>query len=181
MSNYNSERGTIKIPSAEIVSLRREIVKAYNAQQERLRSRHNSRIDRMRKIAKEKGAHEVPYEMGMTEEETSLFYRCTDGKKVKRCTKKALDLPKISEKKVTLSAGELYVTIDTDERTLTWDIDENNRAVERAYDSFLGKTVMSALRRVNWTRGSGGRILYQDEYQRDAYAGPSVSKTFGPK
>ena len=52
-------------------------------------------------------------------------------------------------------------------RTVTWDVDENNHAVENAHENWFAKKLFAALRGITWTRGSGGQILGNDEYNRD--------------
>jgi hypothetical protein len=48
----------------------------------------------------------------------------------------------------------------------------------------MGKEFFSRLRRINWTRGSGGTIVGNDEYNSDSYdAGGGANYTkdrFGP-
>lgn len=183
MSCYNSERGTIKIPSAEIVSLRKTIVKSYNKRQKALREKFNRNIELMRKMLLQgKDYWEVARQCNLGERGQYLLRKRWDKEKkyLKKCRLKDIDLKKVSAQQVTLSEKELYVTIDTDRRVLIWNIEENNRAVESAHDTDLSSDVMRALNRVNWCRDSGGVIKYQDEYQRDAYQGPSVSHRFGP-
>lgn len=65
-------------------------------------------------------------------------------------------------------AHEAEVTFADVERTVTWSVSENNHAVERAREGFLGRTLFAMLSKVQWTRGSGGEIAGNDEYSRDA-------------
>ena len=56
---------------------------------------------------------------------------------------------------------------DDKTKTVLWCVSENNRAVETARDSSLGKALFHALGKITWTRGSGCKIVGNDEYNRD--------------
>lgn len=64
--------------------------------------------------------------------------------------------------------GDCSVTFNNDDRTVRWEVYENNHAVDRARDSILGKAFFDAMKKVTWTRDSGGQILGNDEYSREA-------------
>lgn len=87
----------------------------------------------------------------------------------------------------TLSFGfsEVRITFDRAKRTVEWSVDENNRARERARRHPLSVAFFAALDRVTWTRGSGGQIVGNDEYNRDSMAagggGNYVIDEYGPK
>jgi hypothetical protein len=68
----------------------------------------------------------------------------------------------------TASWDECGVTFDLKARTVRWGVSENNHAVERARESWLGRAFFRALDRVNWTRGTGGTIVGNDEYNSDS-------------
>ncbi|MCP1674297.1 hypothetical protein J2T57_001399 [Natronocella acetinitrilica] len=102
--------------------------------------------------------------------------------------RKTLDrlIPAATNKTLAFSSGDLYVSLDDEQRTLTWRVDRNNHACRRARESTLGAAVFKALAAVKWTRGSGGKIIGNDEYNIDAGAGIEgggggyVTKAFGP-
>lgn len=81
---------------------------------------------------------------------------------------------------------DCYLEFDNETRKVTWEVFENNHACDAARDSALGKAFFEALRAVRWTRGSGGRIWGNDEYNADSgrgYAGGGGSynkMTYGP-
>lgn len=52
-------------------------------------------------------------------------------------------------------------------RTVIWSVPENNHAVDRAHDHPVGREFFKRLSRVNWTRGTGGQITGNDEYNRE--------------
>jgi hypothetical protein len=64
-----------------------------------------------------------------------------------------------------------------------WSVSENNRAVEDARESPVGRAFFGALRRVEWTRGSGGTLWGNDEYNQEGYGeggGNYVTAEYGP-
>lgn len=87
--------------------------------------------------------------------------------KVKAPRKNAF--PKYGNNVVTFQGDECVVHFDNETRTAKWAVHENNQACERARESALGKAFFSALGGIkNWTRGSGGKIIGNDEYNRDS-------------
>lgn len=59
--------------------------------------------------------------------------------------------------------GDLTFT----DRTLVWDVDYNNHAVENAHEGPTGKVLFPYLDRITWTRGTGGYATGNDEYHQD--------------
>lgn len=76
-----------------------------------------------------------------------------------------------------------YITIEG--RTLTWQVPESNHAVERAHEAPLARILFTRLARVTWTRGTGGYLVGNDEYNRDNddFGGGAnyLTSTYGPK
>jgi hypothetical protein len=108
-----------------------------------------------------------------------------DNKKLR--TPKKQDFPLAVPTKHThysVGGGEGGITLDHEKRELTWTVYENNRAVERARESFMGRKLFELLGKVEWTRGSGGEFAGNDEYNRDnqdAGGGANyVTQRFGP-
>jgi hypothetical protein len=62
---------------------------------------------------------------------------------------------------------EATITFNKKKRTVGWDVRENNHACERARRTQLAKEFFLLLERVTWTRGTGGSIVGNDEYNRD--------------
>ncbi len=81
--------------------------------------------------------------------------------------------------------GGYEATITFDGRNVTWNVDENNHAVESARETFLAGVFFAELGRVNWTRGTGGVLIGNDEYNREVdYAGGGgnyITEIFGPR
>jgi len=81
--------------------------------------------------------------------------------------KKDLPFAAVS-KDATLNLDEATVTFNNKSRTVGWCVSENNRAVESANDHWFAKKLFAALGRITWTRGTGGKIIGNDEYNRDS-------------
>lgn len=62
--------------------------------------------------------------------------------------------------------GEASITLDG--RNLRWGVQENNHSVERAHEHPLGAALFSQLDRITWTRGTGGELVGNDEYNQDS-------------
>ncbi len=62
--------------------------------------------------------------------------------------------------------SEASITLDG--RKLRWEVRENNHSVERAHEHPLGAALFRQLDRITWTRGNGGELVGNDEYNRDA-------------
>lgn len=94
------------------------------------------------------------------------------------------DFPLAKWDTVTFSGDmDSYCLLDPKLRTVLWSVPENNHAVNTARNAWLARTVFGILGVVNWTRGTGGVIWGNDEYNRDARAdggGNYVTATFGP-
>jgi len=70
--------------------------------------------------------------------------------------------------------GEASIGFKKDTRTIIWNVEENNHSVDRARNSAIGRAFFKRLARVEWTRGTGGQIIGNDEYNEDSgrdYAG----------
>jgi hypothetical protein len=81
---------------------------------------------------------------------------------------KKSDQPRVAvSKSCTISMPEAYAVFDNDRKTVTWDVPENNRSVERAKEHWFARKLFAALGRIEWTRNSGGTIRGNDEYNED--------------
>lgn len=75
--------------------------------------------------------------------------------------------PKASEV-FELGDGNSTIRTDADNTTVFWNVYEGNHACEEARKHETAKALFRALDRVVWTRGSGGDIVGNDEYNRDS-------------
>ena len=68
--------------------------------------------------------------------------------------------------------------------SVSWHVGDNNHACERARCHPMARVLFGLLAKVKWTRGSGGTIVGNDEYNRDnAYEGGGanyVTAEYGP-
>lgn len=62
---------------------------------------------------------------------------------------------------------EGHLSLDPKTRQVFWSVSENNHAVDRARESFVGHFLFSYLAKVVWTRGTGGFLSGNDEYNED--------------
>lgn len=102
---------------------------------------------------------------------------------------RAVSAAACSEKPLARNAGHINaddcaVTFIDERRTVRWYVGENNKAVERARRSWLGQAFFRELNAISWTRGSGGELIGNDEYNREnrcAGGGANyVTARFGP-
>jgi hypothetical protein len=68
----------------------------------------------------------------------------------------------------TFELGDARIVLDNENQQVTWIVPENNHAREHAHDHLLARALFRALGNVKWTRGSGGVIVGNDEYNRDS-------------
>lgn len=210
MSRYEWERGEFKIPSAEWASFKtavREAVNRHNASAYDTAVKLHERV-----LASAKGRK--PFELRdiafkeMSTLNAGTYYSpakfCEDevfeivqavvqsswnaGKERIRLRKPMKkDFPQHGNNITSYRTGECSLELDNGSRTATWRVDENNHAVDRARETALAKAMFAALKQVKWTRDTGGVILGNDEYNRDAGrdyegGGGSYSKErFGPQ
>jgi hypothetical protein len=80
--------------------------------------------------------------------------------------------------------GDGFVGLIEESHSVAWIVAQNNHACERARESFLGGLFFKTLKSVTWTRGSGGVIVGNDEYNRDddspGGGGNRINDQFGP-
>jgi hypothetical protein len=66
------------------------------------------------------------------------------------------------------NCGDGHISLRNATRSVVWSVSENNRACEHAREQPLAKLLFSLLGKIEWTRGSGGKIVGNDEYNRDS-------------
>lgn len=96
--------------------------------------------------------------------------RYEDGITLQAPKKKDLDLHPVS-KGCTVMMPEASITFNNKTRTVTWDVPENNRSVDRAREHWFAGEFFKALGKIEWTVRSGGQIVGNDEYNRDSREG----------
>jgi len=74
---------------------------------------------------------------------------------------------------------------DNKTRSVCWHVDENNRSCDKAHKHILARQLFTILSMIDYTKGTGGTIVGNDEYNReDRYDGGGsnyVKRSFGPK
>lgn len=97
---------------------------------------------------------------------------------------KDLDLRPIS-KGGSFNVSDATVHLDDAKHSLAWCVGENNHACEHARKHPFSRAVFAALAEICWGRGSGGKIIGNDEYNRDSdgdegSGGHYVTGAYGP-
>jgi hypothetical protein len=64
--------------------------------------------------------------------------------------------------------GDTTIAFDRDASSVTWNVNENNHAVDDARSHPLAGAFFKALDNVTWTRGTGGVFVGNDEYNEEA-------------
>lgn len=196
MSKYCWEEGTIKLPSKDWAKFRKTLLDAWNAKQMELLADAQRALVVLKAAGKgkRKGRYEAMQDAlhrhcGFTKE--SWGWRCPsdeahdhfsdldrllftrdpkvpDGRRTKLQApkKSALDLKPVS-KDADIHLPWASVHFRNKTREVTWSVGDNNHAVENAHDHWFAKRLFSALHRVEWTRGTGGQIVGNDEYNRE--------------
>lgn len=86
---------------------------------------------------------------------------------LKPAAPKAKDFPTATNKVDRFHLDQGEITFDDEQRVLSWIVSEGNRACDDAHEHPVAKALFSLLGKVQWTRGTGGRIVGNDEYNRD--------------
>lgn len=210
MSRSESERGTIVIPRAEWSKLKAAVIEAHNAHRMALFETAVALVDKL--AVAHKGKRGVNWsraaqDMLHTQRATSrerlgenawgerarevveliLPYDQETRQPVKRPRKpKKKDLGLLSPRKVKTVDSDLgRITFDDEKHAVTWNVSDNNHACDTSRGHPVGRAFFAALGRVKWTRGSGGKIVGNDEYnredRREGGGGNYVTSEFGPK
>lgn len=181
MSCYEWERGTITIPSKEWAGFRKGLLEAWNKRQLELLERAK-RVHAAIKAAckgkrgsKRDAALKAAIERHINHNDEDLSRLVVTYDREKRAyvlngsqpQKKALKLFAVS-KDAEIHLPDAYVSFRNKGRTVTWDVPENNHAREHARGHWFAQLLFERLGKITWTRGTGGKIIGNDEYNRDA-------------
>jgi hypothetical protein len=207
MSNYERERGTIVLPTAEVAPLKQVLREYTNKLREEVRVEairlHKEINTRSLSLYKERW-HALHYQSqgrSSTWSKTSrrdlvnnvassvisrMLYR-VEKESIAPQQPTLADLnalvPQATNKTTRFSVfdedgyGEAEITFEG--RKVNWDVPENNRAVEHAHNGEIAQLFFRHLDRIQWTRGTGGVGVYHSEYdQNDSPYGYANSVTF---
>ena len=192
MSCNNWERGTIQLPKSKYAAIKKAFVVDYNAylldqleRSKRLREHvvavnKGKRMDGQWFYALQDHMQKFGVEWDTLNKMIATINK--DGAKPKNLNKKLMNLAnsKTTEFDVINEGRIAFVNGD---KSVMWYVEENNHSVERCRESKLGRMFFRMLSKVEWTRGSGGEIVGNDEYNRDnecaGGGGNYVTATFG--
>jgi hypothetical protein len=201
MSCYESESGTIKLSTKEFARLKREFIQTLKSNQEL--AFQNAIKLQTKMLSAAKGKRNVDwlsvygncqfesqgqfFNSTHTDlDENGTFYRVnfSNGKNKKPLKPKKKDyFEKINRKELWFDNGDFNIAFTDKSKSIYWNVDENNHARDHAHSHPVAKALFRLLRTVKWTRGTGGTICGNDEYNRDCdYEGGGanyVTKTFG--
>lgn len=171
MSKYEWESGTIKIPAKEWSSFRKQIISAWNEEQDRL-------------LAEAKAAYKSLKENPSFQPSWKLRHLIfVDGKPQLPTAKVVNKLP--VSKGAILRIDGASIALNDEQKTVQWDVEENNHACEDARSQPLARLMFKLLNDMEWTRGSGGSIIGNDEYNRDNRShgggGNYTTASYGPR
>lgn len=186
MSHYDWEAGTLLLPSAEARRVRDAVRAAADNLAGRLYAEAQVFWQRLPARAK-RNANAYMDEItraDLDEPLEELLWRCAQP--MPRRAKQA-DVSNLIGKRTganpTFLLGE--ARIEFHGREVRWSSGENNHQVERAHSHPLAMALFSALQTVRWTRGTGGTLVGNDEYNSDSSSEGGganyVTARYGPK
>ena len=185
MSCYEWENGTIKIPTKVFASLRRDFINGYNEIQQR--KMNNLKTWRETALRDGKGKRNYSFKDRMLcmcngwDEEQLVEMLFDENRKPKMPTKKMFNF--VNGKDFSFDIGEAGIGFSSKDHAVSWSVYENNHACDTAHGMAEAKLFFRLLSNINFTRGSGGVIVGNDEYNRDDYneggGGNYVKMTFG--
>lgn len=192
MSCYEWESGTLALPTSEVAAMRKALNVAHTNQMKSVKALLDRLWPELKKLPADKRRRLDPYSPPLrhlnaaADDEAwwdlhSLFHASGGRKPTAEHWKKSLAYPS-TNRTSDWRCGEASVSLEG--RHLTWDVPENNHAVDHAHDSWLGRALFAQLDRVKWTRGSGGYFVGNNEYNADDCSpgggGNYLTSTYGP-
>ena len=91
---------------------------------------------------------------------------------------------KTKQKDPSFSFEDARIQFNDARRIVYWEVNENNHAVDRSREHDIAKIFFSLLNKVKWTRGTGGVLVGNNEYNRDDRSsgggGNYVTASYGP-
>lgn len=205
MSKNEWERGSITLPAREVAPLHKALREHVNASHTAVRERAIALHKQFGTRSLERYGETLRARQPASDTVTSLalevlnriyFDAQRGGKGLHSPTLADVDavIARVTNRTPTFTAygewGEGLATIHFAGRVVTWTVSENNRAVERAHESALGKVFFAQLDRIEWGTSSkvGGFGWGNDEYNQDPSNGYGpgggadyVTFTYGPR
>ena len=174
MSCYEWENGTIKLPTKIYAKFRREYINEYNA----IQLRAMDKLNAWRELVLNAGSGKRGYDF----EEAMKYYANSHGeyimveslfpddrKKPLKPTRKMFNFVNGKNNSFDVDTGGAGIGFDAKSHSVSWSVFENNHAVEDARATEEAYVFFKMLGRVTFTRGSGGVIVGNNEYNSDDY------------
>ena len=181
MSYYDSEKGSIKIPSAEWANLKRRVLDAWNNEQRRLFKKATHVYQNLAPLRFTLRALDdvmsTQFE-NVTKGNLDHFYihrviMRTKGK-FSRPLKKFFPLATNKARKFYM--GNVGIVFQDDIKTVFWNVPKGDHACANAHDHPAARRLFNDLSRIKWTLGTGGKITFRHA----ACANEYLKETFGP-
>ncbi|MBP7629335.1 MAG: hypothetical protein KA758_02690 [Acidimicrobiales bacterium] len=197
MSCYEWERGTLKLPTAEFSKLRKKLEDSDRSLKEQVFDHSQKFWKALPAAIKTKkpadGAWNVEFHKalddycaglgGLAEPVRNQVGRCGWGERPRRVLKSEMNFPTNRTTSFDVDGGEASITFDRASSSVTWSVMENNHAVETARTDPLARVFFRELGKINWTRGTGGVIVGNNEYNHGDGVGDGANyivEGFGP-
>jgi len=192
VSRYEWEQGTFRIPANRWASLKGALRQAYNdalaadlvlAEQAltKVKADHKGRrkVDWRAALTRELdqedprssggGAYRPKYRFAVLDSAAVIAKTCAGliegGGKLRSLKKK--DFPRATNKTTTFDGDGWRISIHDQNRSVVWNVPENNHACDYARSSHMARAFFRLLEGMAWSRGTGGYIVGNDEYNRE--------------
>jgi hypothetical protein len=190
MSSYEWESGTIIIPTKEWSKFRTALITEWNNIQKKL---FNDAFAVMTKLkAQYKGKRNVNWNdvvYSYAEDNFGfdiaheIYELILPNKKLVTPKKKDLKILPISKSVVFHVGDNVTISLKNERRIIEYHVSENNHACESAHQLPMVRKLFYLLGDIKWTRGSGGDIIGNDEFNRDnedcGGGGNYIKRTYG--
>ena len=175
MSCYEWQRGNIILPTAEVGKFKKAFREVFNGEVEKLFITANQIY--MSVITEGKGKRKFDYQdrvVSLASKNNTWEDALLIEQSMYPGTKKDWMKPFKPQKKafpVARNNTQFYneggLEVGFNGREISYSIEENNHSVDHAGNTRLSKAFWRAMNGVLWTRGTGGKIVGNDEYNRE--------------
>lgn len=194
MSCYEWQRGSVKIPASEWSTFKKSVLGAYNKIVKRDFALAVNAYNYLKVSAKGRRNYRYKQNLVLKLQEANLnwdsynrielsMFPLTETRTTPLKPKKK-DFKLVNNQTEYIDLDEFGIGISNKNKTLYWEVTENNHAVDRAHNHPVTIAVFAALNNVNWKRNSGGIIVANDEYNRQddgpGGGGNYVTHAYGP-
>lgn len=173
MSDYGWLRGEYKIPTKEWTQVKKTLRDAYNSL---MSDMYENALKVHEEVAKrKKGKRNINLEELAEEvalqyvgEKDYWIFKISDSivKNNKLVKPKKKDFPKATSSTTQLYDDNLTLSFEKD-RVLKFRSDDGNYSQALCLKSYLGKTFLRVIDRIQWTSKTGGYLRFFNEYMRD--------------